>query len=125
MFVKDQNKIQPVQLVPWKSTNQKDNKDDQNVPLRATVISTMSLIVASIVLPIRIILDINFWLVSIFVVLLGSMHLPLLLLFIIKRKKKNKTPVQSNQPVKKLHFHDDAIGKSIFVFKFYPKDNNF
>ena len=47
MFVKDQNKIQPVQLVPWKSMNQKDNNDDQNVPLRATVISTMSLIIAS------------------------------------------------------------------------------
>ena len=112
MFVKDQNKIQPAQLVPWISMNQKDNNDDQNVPLRATVISTMSLIVPSIVLPITIIFDINFWLVSTFVVLMGSIFLPLLLLFIIKRKKKNKTPVQFNQPLKKLHFHDDTIGKS-------------
>ena len=53
MFVKNQNKTQPIQLVPWKSVNpQEQTKVDSIVPLRATCISSAFLIFFAIFSPI-------------------------------------------------------------------------
>ena len=59
-FVRNRNKIEPIQLVPWKSTNQgltlEKEKDDITVPLRASCVSTASLIFFGILAPVYIVL---------------------------------------------------------------------
>ena len=114
-FVKSQNKIQPTQLVPWKSISQKNVDDDQKVPLNATVISSMSLLfglIAQILLQVfGITEDTNenhFWIPLEIIIIWGSLNMPFLLMLTIKHKKKSAT-VQSNQPPQKLQFHDEAI----------------
>ena len=53
IFVRNRNKIEPSHLVPWKSaeTKKKEN-DDATVPLRASYVSTASLIFFGILAPI-------------------------------------------------------------------------
>ena len=60
IFVRNRNKIEPIQLVPWKSTNPcmtlEKQRDDITVPLRASCVSTASLIFFGILAPVYILL---------------------------------------------------------------------
>ena len=60
IFVRNRNKIEPIQLVPWKSTNPgltlEKEKDDITVPLRASCVSTASLIFFGILVPVYVVL---------------------------------------------------------------------
>ena len=60
IFVRNRNKTEPIQLVPWKSTNQRltleKEKDDITVPLRASCVSTASLIFFGILVPVYVVL---------------------------------------------------------------------
>ena len=60
IFVRNRNKIEPIQLVPWKSTNPcmtlEKQRDDITVPLRASCVSTASLIFFGILAPVYIVL---------------------------------------------------------------------
>ena len=60
IFVRNRKKIEPIQLVPWKCTNQRltldKEKDDITVPLRASCVSTASLIFFGILVPIYLVL---------------------------------------------------------------------
>ena len=117
LFMKSQNKTQPkpTELVPWKSISQKNVEDDQKVPLRATIISTMSLIfglmlgiLLQVFVSTEVIDDYFFWIVSEMGLLWGVLNLPFLLMLTIKHKNKGQI-VQSSQPPQKLQFHDEAI----------------
>ena len=59
-FVRNRNKIEPIQLVPWKSTNPaltlEEEKDDITVPLRASCVSTASFIFFGILAPVYVVL---------------------------------------------------------------------
>ena len=59
-FVRNRNKIEPIQLVPWKSTNPpltlEEEKDDITVPLRASCVSTASFIFFGILTPVYVVL---------------------------------------------------------------------
>ena len=60
IFVRNRNKIEPIQLIPWKSTNPRlmleKEKDDITVPLRASFVSTASLIFFGILAPVYVVL---------------------------------------------------------------------
>ena len=60
IFVRNRKKIEPIQLVPWKCTNQRltldKEKDDITVPLRASCVSTASLIFFGILVPVYLVL---------------------------------------------------------------------
>ena len=60
IFVRNRNKIEPIQLVPWKSTNPcmtlEKQRDDITVPLRASCVSTASLIFFGILGPVYVVL---------------------------------------------------------------------
>ena len=60
IFVRNRNKTEPIQLVPWKSTNPcmtlEKQRDDITVPLRASCVSTASLIFFGILAPLYIVL---------------------------------------------------------------------
>ena len=60
IFVRNINKTEPIQLVPWKSTNPhltlEKEKDDITVPLRASCVSTASLIFFVILAPVYMVL---------------------------------------------------------------------
>ena len=60
IFVRNRKKIEPIQLVPWKCTNQRltldKEKDDMTVPLRASCVSTASLIFFGILVPVYLVL---------------------------------------------------------------------
>ena len=60
IFVRNRKKIEPIQLIPWKSTNQRltldKEKDDITVPLRASCVSTASLVFFAISAPVYVVL---------------------------------------------------------------------
>ena len=60
IFVRNRNKTEPIQLVPWKSTNPRlmleKEKDDITVPLRASCVSTASFIFFGILAPVYVVL---------------------------------------------------------------------
>ena len=60
IFVRNRNKIEPIQLVPWKSTNSsltsEKEKDEITVPLRASFVSTASLVFFAILSPVYVVL---------------------------------------------------------------------
>ena len=60
IFVRNRNKIEPIPLVPWKSTNPslmpEKEKDDITVPLRASCVSTASFIFFGILAPVYVVL---------------------------------------------------------------------
>ena len=60
IFVRNRNKIEPIPLVPWKSTNPRlmpeKEKDDITVPLRASCVSTASLVFFAILAPVYVVL---------------------------------------------------------------------
>ena len=57
LFVRNRNKIEPSQFVPWKSVGSKEKEnDDATVPLRASYVSTASLIFFGILAPMYLVL---------------------------------------------------------------------
>ena len=57
IFVRNRNKIEPSQLMPWKSAGSKEKEnDDATVPLRASYVSSASLIFFGILAPICLVL---------------------------------------------------------------------
>ena len=112
--VKERNKTQPVLLVPWKSISEQNKQDDLKVPLRATIISTASMIfviLASVTYPLLFASNdfvYDRWVFAGIVMLGGSLNLPLLLVFTIKHKKEGTTR-RLNQPPQNLQFHDEAL----------------
>ena len=115
LFIKRHNKTQPTQMVPWKSVNQKNVDDDKKVPLRATIISTTSLILplmtrtlGKLFISSQVIDDYLFWIVPELLLLWGALNMPFMFMLTIKHKNKGPT-VQSNQPPQRLQFHDETI----------------
>ena len=47
IFIKQRNMVQPVELIPWKSFNASSNIEERKVPLRATIISTVLMVIPS------------------------------------------------------------------------------
>ena len=107
IFVKKTNKSEPMELVPWKSTNTVQNKKDLQVPLRAT---TMTLLFLLIYLAL---LSIIFKSSETWDVIIGYAHvitglpLPLMLIFTIKQKTSSQNVV-SLQPPSNLQFHENV-----------------
>ena len=60
LFVKNRNKTQDVELIPWKSVNPKAEEKDTKIPLRATIISSI-LMFFSWILFITYLVTNNFW----------------------------------------------------------------
>ena len=60
IFVRNRNKVEPIPLVPWISTNPRlmpeKEKDDITVPLRASCVSTASLVFFAILAPVYVVL---------------------------------------------------------------------
>ena len=64
VFVKNRNRIEPIQLIPWKLVDSSEKETDMVVPIRATIISTIFMISFCILIPIFRVLD-NFWYITI------------------------------------------------------------
>ena len=109
LFVKKRNSIEPIQLVPWKSVALNDKKKDLEIPIKATIISSIYLILFFIFSVSYLILD-NFWYFFVSVSLYYVVPLPLLLVFTIKQKQTGKKNIQ---PPQKLQFHGDNFSNSI------------
>ena len=109
LFVKKRNSIEPIQLVPWKSIALDDKKKDLEIPIKATIISSVYLILFFIFSISYLILD-NFWYFFVSVSLYYVVPLPLLLVFTIKQKQIGKKNIQ---PPQKLQFHGDKFSNSI------------
>ena len=109
LFVKKRNSIEPIQLVPWKSVALNDKKKDLEIPIKATIISSVYLILFFIFSISYLILD-NFWYFFVSVSLYYVVPLPLLLVFTIKQKQTGKKNIQ---PPQKLQFHGDNFSNSI------------
>ena len=109
LFVKKRNSIEPIQLVPWKSVALDDKKKDLEIPIKATIISSVYLILFFIFSISYLIFD-NFWYFFVSVSLYYVVPLPLLLVFTIKQKQIGKKNIQ---PPQKLQFHGDNFSNSI------------
>jgi hypothetical protein len=106
VFVKNRNKTQPLELIPWKSTNNlnQENEDFQ-VPLKATTITVVFLLLFCVLFIVIFISD-ELWLsLTTIVTVIGILPLPLLLIFTVK--KKDTTESNSIQPPKTLQFHEN------------------
>ena len=89
VFVKNRNKTEPLELVSWKSTNNlnQENEDFQ-VPLKATSITVVFLLLFCIFFIVIFISD-NFWhSLATMVTVIGILPLPLLLIFTVKQSPK-------------------------------------
>ena len=106
VFVKNRNKTESLELVPWKSTNNlnQENEDFQ-VPLKATTITVVFLLLFCVLFIVIFISD-ELWLsLTTIVTVIGILPLPLLLIFTVK--KKDTTESKSVQPPKTLQFHEN------------------
>ena len=110
-------------LVPWKSTNE---EQDPGIPLRATLISTIStLIFVCILYSIYLSLafsSISFsaWFILLASLIISGTRLPLMLIFTIKHKKTK----MENQPPKTLQFHEESEGSVSMKINFIFFKNN-
>ena len=112
-FIKNRNRItpaQPAQLIPWRT--QSPNKTLNNVPVRATILSTLSLIILCI-FGVPVLHSLHYQNVRVqwdrlltFMIWL-SLQLPMILIFTIKHKEHSNNLIKRNQPPRKLHFHDE------------------
>ena len=107
--MKKRNRVEPIQLVPWKSAALDDKKKDLEIPIKATIISSVYLILFFIFSISYLIFD-NFWYFFVSVSLYYVVPLPLLLAFTIKQTQIGKTNIQ---PPQKLQFHGDNFSNSI------------
>ena len=109
IFAKKRKKLEQksTELVPWKSISS-NQKETIEVPVRATAFSSISLLLCMILFPLVLSTlqnkESNFWNIIITGSIGAIIYLPLLLLFTIKRKKKQKVAIQ---PPKALNFHDE------------------
>ena len=115
-LVRNLRKVQPaVQLVPWKSTKNKETKkDDITIPVRATSISIIftMLTISMIVIFESYNFDRMFehWIVYILMQISKMIGYPCILIFTIKNSKNKKpTPVIPNRPM----FHDSELDKGL------------
>ena len=106
VFVKNRNKTEPLELVPWKSTNNSNQEnEDFQVPLKATTITVVFLLLFCVLFIVIFISD-ELWLsLTTIVTVIGILPLPLLLIFTVK--KKDTTESKSVQPPKTLQFHEN------------------
>ena len=106
VFVKNRNKTQPLELIPWKSTNNlnQENEDFQ-VPLKATTITVVFLLLFCVFFIVIFISDELWHSLTTMVILIGILPLPLLLIFTVKQKDPKKS--KSVQPPKILQFHEN------------------
>ena len=105
IFVKKTNKSEPMELVPWKSTNTVQNKKDLQVPLRATTMTLLFLLIYLALLSI-IFKSSETWDVIGYAHIITVLPLPLMLIFTIKQKTSSKNGV-SLQPPSNLQFHEN------------------
>ena len=119
VFVKNRNKIEPIQLIPWKSVDSmcsSEKETDMIVPIKATIISTIFMVSFCILIPIFMVLD-NFWWITIYIALCSITPLPLTVIFSIK---KPKTDIKMVQPPQGLQFHNENFVKGVsFPLKFH------
>jgi hypothetical protein len=106
VFVKNRNKTKPLELVPWKSTNNSNQEnDDFQVPLKATTISVVFLLLFCVFFIVIFISDELWYSLTTMVIIIGILPLPLLLIFTVKQKDPKKS--KSVQPPKILQFHEN------------------
>ena len=116
VFVKNRNRIEPIQLIPWKLVDSSEKETDMVVPIRATIISTIFMISFCILIPIFRVLD-NFWYITICIALCSITPLPLTVIFSIKKTNAEKKVVQ---PPQGLQFHNENFEKGIsFPLQFH------
>ena len=106
IFVKKRNKSEPMELVPWKSTNIVQNKKDLQVPLRATTMTLFFLLIYLALLSI-IFKSSETWDVIGYAHVITGLPLPLMLIFTIKQKNSSQNGV-SLQPPSNLQFHENV-----------------
>ena len=110
-------------LIPWhrKSISSQvsggvDEKDTE-VPLRATIISSVHYFVTLTLLPIgELMIHFNlYWMHLMITIIIAITPFPLLLIFTIKRKKEDKSNHEKNQiqPPSKLQFHENYPNQSM------------
>ena len=106
VFVKNRNKTQPLELIPWKSTNNlnQENEDFQ-VPLKATTITVVFLLLFLVSFVVIFLSDKLWYSLTTMVTVIGIFPLPLLLIFTVKQKDTTKS--KSVQPPKTLQFHEN------------------
>ena len=106
VFVKNRNKTEPLELVPWKSTNNSNQEnEDFQVPLKATTLTVVFLILFCVFFIVIFIND-ELWLsLTTMVIVIGILPLPLLLIFTVKQKDTTKS--KCVQPPKTLQFHEN------------------
>ena len=106
LFVKSRNNSEPMELVPWKSLNNDQKKNDLQVPQRATTITTIFLLVYLCSLPI-IVKRSEIWIdLTYTIAIVGTPPLPLMLIFTIKQKIKSSVALQ---PPRNLQFHESIL----------------
>ena len=105
VFVKNRNKTEPMELVPWKSTNNSNQEnEDFQVPLKATTITVVFLLLFFVFFIVIFISDELWHSLTTMVTVIGILPLPLLLIFTVKQKDPKKS--KSVQPPKILQFHE-------------------
>ena len=108
-FMKNQNKTQPTELIPWKSVDSNKAQKDMEVPVRATIataiLTTMFLVLLVIYLSFN-----YFWELLIACNFSFIIPLPLILFFTIRHKKEEKN---NSQPPTKLQFHNENFKRGI------------
>ena len=108
-FVKKRNKIQPISIIPWKSSDKKDSEEDVEVPMKATITST-SFFLSSLVLYYVTNLFNDFWITLCLVSAYYTTPLPVFLICTIKQKNDEKKTVQ---PPQTLQFHNEDLSVDI------------
>ena len=116
IFMKNRNRIEPIQLIPWKSVDSSEEETDMIVPIKATIISTIFMISFCILIPIFMVLD-NFWWITIYIALCSITPLPLTVIFSIKQPK---TDIKVVKPPQGLQFHNENFEEGIsFPLQFH------
>ena len=110
IFVKNRNKIQHIELIPWKTVDPIKAQNDMEIPVRATIASSILTIIFLILYTLYLSLS-NFWHILIALNLFFIIPLPLILLLTIKQKDDDKK--HKSQPPNKLQFHNENFTKGI------------
>ena len=107
---KRKSQVFPVQLIPWKSVS-KSEDDDLAVPVHATALSVVSLIILLLTIAILTILDYSLVLVPVLVIALSRLWInvviPYVMLFKIIKTKKPKPIIP-----KGLQMHEEENGNA-------------
>ena len=102
-----QNEGQEIQLVPWKSGGEHIPEESKaTIPVRATLITFCNnfLFVVSVIIILTMAGYEHFTIVALFAY--GCVQVPLIIGLTVKL---NQTKVAPQQPIQKLHFHDDSL----------------